>query len=100
MGDSVLAVLWATSCIAIVVMGVRLVGRYVTVRNFSAGDILTVGALACLCTRLGMIHAVLEYGSTNMADEYRETHTFTAVEIARRTTGSKLTVANRFIYNT
>ena len=100
MGDSVLPTLWATSCVAVVVMFVRLIGRWSAVRQLTTGDYLTLGALACLFVRLGMIHTVLEYGSSNITTAYRESHSFTPQEIERRTIGSKLTIANRFFYNT
>ncbi|KAI7223458.1 hypothetical protein KC319_g8015, partial [Hortaea werneckii] len=81
-------------------MVVRLVGRWSAVRQLTTGDYLTLGALACLFVRLGMIHTVLEYGSSNITTAYRESHSFTPQEIERRTIGSKLTIANRFFYNT
>lgn len=100
MGDSILPTLWATSCVAVVVMAVRLIGRWSAVRHLTTGDYLTLTALACLFVRLGMIHTVLEYGSGNITTAYRESHSFTPQEIERRTIGSKLTIANRFFYNT
>ncbi|KAI6889854.1 hypothetical protein KC334_g14958 [Hortaea werneckii] len=81
-------------------MVVRLIGRWSAVRHLTTGDYLTLAALACLFVRLGMIHTVLEYGSSNITTAYRESHSFTTQEIERRTIGSKLTIANRFFYNT
>lgn len=100
MEDPTLLIHWLFSWLAAAVMIARLVWRYAAFRRWTAGDYLTIGALACCFVRLGMIHIVLTYGTNNLTAAQRAAEMWTETDIARRILGSKLAVANRFFYNT
>lgn len=97
--DPTLAIHWAFSCLAILIMTVRLVWRKVAKQSFNWGDYFTMGAIVCALTRLALIHVVLIWGTSNVPNGYRLNHDFTATEIYQREIGSKLSIANRFFYN-
>ncbi|KAF6830389.1 Pth11-like integral membrane protein [Colletotrichum musicola] len=99
MDDPTLLLHWLFSCLALLIMGVRLVWRKAARQDFNLGDYLTVAACVCALTRLGLIHVVLTWGTNNVSPKLRATHTFTDEEIYRREIGSKLSVVNRVFYN-
>ena len=99
MEDPTLTITWVFSCLALLIMGVRLVWRKVAKESFNLGDYLTMGAIVCALARLGFIHVVLTWGTNNMSPTLRKSHHFTAQEIYRRQVGSKLALANRVFYN-
>ncbi|KAL1621643.1 hypothetical protein SLS56_009113 [Neofusicoccum ribis] len=100
MDDPTLLILWLLSWLAIAVMAVRLAMRKVRRQRFVLGDYLTMAAVVCAFVRLGMIHVVISWGTNNMSPKLRDSTDWTADEIFRRETGSKLAVANRVFYNT
>ena len=97
--DSTLLIHWLFSCLALIIMAVRLWGRNHVRQAFNTGDYLTMGACACALIRLGMIHVVLTWGTNNMTAAQRQDHHFTPREIYQREIGSKLSIANRVFYN-
>ncbi|KAM5343044.1 hypothetical protein ACJ41O_014010 [Fusarium nematophilum] len=99
MDNPTLLLLWIFSCLALLVMGTRLVWRKVARQPFNLGDYLTMAACLCCVTRLSLIHVVLVWGTNNIAAEIRATKVFTADEIYRRTIGSKFAITNRCFYN-
>lgn len=99
MDDPTLLIHWLFSCLAFLIMVVRLVWRKVSKQDFNLGDWFTVAAIVCTLTRLGLIHVVLTWGTNNVSAAYRKTHTFTNEEIYRREIGSKLSIVNRVFYN-
>ncbi|KAK2017316.1 hypothetical protein LZ32DRAFT_665186 [Colletotrichum eremochloae] len=99
MDDPTLLIHWIFSCLAFSVMIVRLVSKKVAKQEFSIGDWLTIAAIVCVMTRLGLIHVVLTWGTNNVSALYRKKHTFTDEEIYRREIGSKLSIVNRVFYN-
>ncbi|KAK4073914.1 hypothetical protein H0G86_003371 [Trichoderma simmonsii] len=97
--DPTLLIHWLFSCLALLIMGVRLWGRKNARQDFNLGDRLTMAAAACALIRLGMIHVVLTWGTNNMTAAQRQDHHFTSKEIYQREIGSKLSIANRVFYN-
>ncbi|KAL7951405.1 PTH11-type GPCR protein [Trichoderma barbatum] len=97
--DSTIIIHWLFSCLALLIMGVRLWGRKHVRQDFNLGDYLTMAACACALIRLGMIHVVLTWGTSNMTAALRHDHNFTPYEIYQREIGSKLSIANRVFYN-
>ncbi|KAL6870504.1 PTH11-type GPCR protein [Trichoderma novae-zelandiae] len=97
--DSTLIIHWLFSWLALLIMGVRLWGRKHVRQDFNTGDYLTMAACACALIRLGMIHVVLTWGTSNMSAAERQDHHFTPYEIYQREIGSKLSIANRVFYN-
>lgn len=99
MDDPTLLIHWLFSCLALLVMVVRLIWRKVAKQPFNLGDYLTMAACLCALTRLGLIHVVLVWGTNNVSATLRATHTFTSTEIYQREIGSKLSIVNRVFYN-
>ncbi|KAK1981811.1 hypothetical protein LZ30DRAFT_719217 [Colletotrichum cereale] len=99
MDDPTLLIHWLFSCLAFSVMVVRLVWKKVAKQDFNIGDWLTIAAIVCAMTRLGLIHVVLTWGTNNVSKAYRKTHAFSNEEIYRREIGSKLSIVNRVFYN-
>lgn len=99
MDDPTLLIHWLFSWITILIMCVRLAWRKLAKQDFNLGDYLTMAAIVCALTRLGLIHVVLIWGTSNIPPTVRESHDFTDREIYQRVVGSKCSIANRFIYN-
>ncbi|KAK1999390.1 hypothetical protein LX36DRAFT_699658 [Colletotrichum falcatum] len=99
MDDPTLLIHWLFSCLAFSIMMVRLVSKRIARQEFNIGDWLTIAAIVCVMTRLGLIHVVLTWGTNNMSVSYRKIHNFTNEEIYRREIGSKLSIVNRVFYN-
>ncbi|UKZ76318.1 hypothetical protein TrVFT333_004020 [Trichoderma virens FT-333] len=97
--DPTLLIHWLFSCLALLIMGIRLWGRKYVRQAFNLGDYLTMAACGCALIRLGMIHVVLTWGTNNMTAAMRQDHHFTPNEIYQREIGSKLSIANRVFYN-
>ncbi|KAL7938856.1 hypothetical protein V8C35DRAFT_276081 [Trichoderma chlorosporum] len=80
-------------------MALRLLGRRYARQDFNLGDYLTMGAFLCALTRLAVIHVVLIWGTNNMTDAEREDQVFTPSKLYQLEMGSKLSIANRAVYN-
>lgn len=91
--------LWLCSCLALAIMGTRLIWRKIAGQPFNLGDYLTMVAVVLCLGRLSTIYVVLIWGNSNVPPEIRESHVFTSEEIYRRTVGGKLTLAGRCFYN-
>ncbi|KKA31155.1 hypothetical protein TD95_005287 [Thielaviopsis punctulata] len=90
---------WAFSIITIALISTRLIWRKVAHQKYVLGDWLSVAALVCVMCRLGLIHVVLVWGTSNIPDSVRAHINFTDREIYRRVIGSKLSLVNRVFYN-
>ena len=97
--DPTLLILWLFSCLALIIMAIRLIWRKVAGQSFNLGDYLTMAACVAALIRLALVHVVLTWGTNNMTDTFRNTHHFTAREIYQREIGSKFIIINRFFYN-
>ncbi|KAH8650730.1 hypothetical protein BGZ61DRAFT_524615 [Ilyonectria robusta] len=91
--------LWLCSCLALAIMGTRLIWRKIAGQPFNLGDYLTMVAAVLCLGRLSTIYVVLIWGNSNVPPEIRESHVFTSEEIYQRTVGGKLTLAGRCFYN-
>ncbi|KAJ6440842.1 PTH11-type GPCR protein [Purpureocillium lavendulum] len=91
---------WTLSCIAVVVMAARLVGRKMFGQSYVAGDYLTMAAILCVVARVALVHVVLLWGTSNMSPKFREEHTFTFQEVYMRTIGSQLNFVCSLDYGT
>ncbi|KAF2129710.1 hypothetical protein P153DRAFT_314846 [Dothidotthia symphoricarpi CBS 119687] len=85
--------------LALITMALRLLCRQIVFHKFNFGDYCTMVGMLCAAARGGIIHVVLVWGTNNMSSQARAQIDFTPEEIYRRTIGSKLTIANRPIYN-
>ncbi|KAK2049400.1 hypothetical protein LZ31DRAFT_457227 [Colletotrichum somersetense] len=99
MDDPTLLIHWLFSCLALSIMIVRVVWKKIAKQEFNIGDWLTLAAIVCVMTRLGLVHVVLIWGTNNVSASLRKTHTFTDEEIYRREIGSILSIVNRVFYN-
>lgn len=85
--------------LALVIMALRLTCRRFLFHKFNFGDYCTIAGMLCVAARGGIIHVVLIWGTNNISSQARAQINFTSEEVYRRTIGSKLTIANRPIYN-
>ncbi|KAH7142934.1 hypothetical protein B0J13DRAFT_444982 [Dactylonectria estremocensis] len=99
MENPTLLTLWLFSCLALIIMGTRLVLRKMARQPFNLGDYLTMAACLCCMVRLSLIHVVLIWGTNNIPADVRKTHVFSPDEIYRRTIASKFAITNRCFYN-
>lgn len=99
MDDPTLIIHWLFSWLALAIMALRLGWKHVSKKRYNMGDYLTVGAILCVLARLGFIHIVLTWGTNNIPKAVWKSRTLTAEEIYRRGVGSRLAIANRFVYN-
>lgn len=98
--DATIVINWVFSSLSILIMLVRLVWLKIAKQNYDMGDYFTIGAIICAATRMGVIHFVIVWGTSNMPQWLREQLIFTPAEIQRRVMGSKLLLVNRLLYNT
>ncbi|RDW83850.1 uncharacterized protein DSM5745_04176 [Aspergillus mulundensis] len=83
--------------LSIILMILRLFMRKYRNQNFILSDYLTMVCILFVLTRSALTTVVLLWGNNNMK---RPALGLTDVEIYHRTIGSKMTLANRAVYNT
>ncbi|KAL2828175.1 hypothetical protein BDW59DRAFT_51238 [Aspergillus cavernicola] len=83
--------------LAIVLMALRLFMRKYRNQDFILSDYLTMLCVVFILARSALTTVVLLWGNNNME---RPASELTDAEIYRRTVGSKMTLANRAVYNT
>ncbi|KAL3477260.1 hypothetical protein BJX99DRAFT_128527 [Aspergillus californicus] len=83
--------------LAICLMALRLFMRKYRNQDFILSDYLTMVCIVFIMARSALTTVVLLWGNNNMT---RPALDLTEVEIYHRTVGSKMTLANRAIYNT
>jgi hypothetical protein len=94
----VIAVLICTFGFAtILIMGLRLIMRRLRKQQLGLSDYFTVVAILCVVARSVFAIVVDLWGNNN---NLKPGHRFTATEIYQREVGSKLTLADRMVYNT
>ena len=95
--DSLVAV-WVLCSLAIAIMVIRLVLGRICRQKFDMGDGLTVAAIFFSLARIAFTHVIVIWKTSNVSDEFRETHHFTGLEIYHREIGSKFTLVVRSLY--
>ncbi|PHH52969.1 hypothetical protein CFIMG_002203RA [Ceratocystis fimbriata CBS 114723] len=90
---------WAFTWLTVIIITTRLIWRKILRQPYLLGDWLSIAALLCVLARLGLIHVVLIWGTSNIPAALRAKLKFTPDEIYRREIGSKLSLANRVFYN-
>ncbi|KAH8692300.1 hypothetical protein BGW36DRAFT_419578 [Talaromyces proteolyticus] len=83
--------------LSLAVMALRLILRRIRNQPFNLSDYLTMTAILCVLARSALTTVVLLWGNNNMP---RPAPEMSDTEIYKRTAGSKLTMANRVVYNT
>jgi hypothetical protein len=83
--------------LSILLMAFRLFMRKYRNQDFILSDYLTFVCIVFILARSALTTVVLLWGNNNMA---RPAVGMTDVEIYQRTVGSKITLANRAVYNT
>ncbi|KAL2886359.1 pth11-like integral membrane [Ceratocystis lukuohia] len=86
---------WAFTWLTVIIITTRLIWRKILRQPYLLGDWLSIAALLCVLARLGLIHVVLIWGTSNIPAALRAKLKFTPDEIYRREIGSKLSLANR-----
>lgn len=83
---------WATGFSLLIII-VRLLGRYVRIERFFPEDKVMMISVFPLTIRMVLVHYVLILGTNNV-----KTNGLTAEQISQRETGSKLVLAARIFY--
>ncbi|KAJ5083230.1 hypothetical protein N7456_012657 [Penicillium angulare] len=84
---------WWATVFSVVIIVVRLCGRYVRIERFFPEDKVMTFSMIPLVIRMILVHYVLVYGTNNV-----QATSLTAEEIERRELGSKLVLAARIFY--
>ncbi|KAL4905296.1 hypothetical protein BDW74DRAFT_178293 [Aspergillus multicolor] len=95
--STTLALVGVFGGLSIILMILRLFMRKYRNQAFILSDYLTMVCILFVLTRSGLTTVVLLWGNNNMK---RPALDLTDVEIYQRTVGSKMTLANRAVYNT
>jgi hypothetical protein len=88
----ILILVWVFGSATILIMGLRLLMRLLRKQQLYLSDYLTILAILCVMARSSLVTVVDVWG--NNRDH------LTTTEIYPREIGSKLTLANRMVYNT
>jgi hypothetical protein len=88
-----LLVCWWCTLFAAVIILFRVTGRFIRSEKLFKEDWLAFATLIPLAIRMGLVHAILIYGTNNAV-----TTGLSADEISKRITGSKLVLASRIFY--
>ncbi|KAJ5256656.1 hypothetical protein N7478_012760 [Penicillium angulare] len=84
---------WWATIFSVVIIVVRLCGRYVRIERFFPEDKVMTYSMIPLLIRMILVHYVLVYGTNNV-----QATSLTAEEISKREIGSKLVLAARIFY--
>jgi hypothetical protein len=68
------------SSLSIVVMALRLVMGKVRRCNFDVGDYVKMGAIFCWIVQIGLVYAILIWGTNILTEAYRTSHHFAGQE--------------------
>lgn len=90
-------IMWALTAAAVLIMVVRLVMKKVRGQRMELGEYLTMAAIASFLLRTSVETVVMVWGTNKLTAKQRAMH-FTAEEIYRRVTASKLLIVNRVFY--
>ncbi|TQB68653.1 hypothetical protein MPDQ_002944 [Monascus purpureus] len=88
-----LLICWWATIFSLVIILVRVCGRYVRVERFFREDKLMMASAIPLLIRMGFVHVVLLWGTNNT-----ETAGLSPDEIRHREIGSRLVLAARIFY--
>ncbi|CBF71117.1 uncharacterized protein ANIA_06622 [Aspergillus nidulans FGSC A4] len=95
--STTLALVGVFGGLSIILMAIRLFMRKYRNQDFILSDYLTMVCIVFVLARSALTTVVLLWGNNNMT---RPALNLTETEIYHRTVGSKLTLANRAVYNT
>lgn len=84
---------WWATVFSLIIIIVRLIGRYVRIERFFPEDKVMMISVFPLTIRMVLVHYVLVLGTNNV-----QTVGLTAEQISQRETGSKLVLAARIFY--
>jgi len=88
-----LLVSWFCTGCALVVIFLRVGGRYVRTERLFKEDKIMFASVIPLLIRMGLVHAILLFGTNNIT-----TDGLSAQDIREREMGSKLVLASRIFY--
>lgn len=94
-----IVITWVFTWLSVALMAIRLIMRKLRKQDLNTSDYFTIAAMMFLIIRLALVHVVLIWGTNNIPEDFRASHTFTAQEIYQLEIGSKLTLVVRAVYN-
>lgn len=84
---------WWATCFSVVIIIVRICGRYIRIERFFREDLVITASLIPLLVRMAFVHVILLFGTNNT-----KTASLSPGEIRHRELGSKLVLASRIFY--
>lgn len=84
---------WWCTGFSLIIIFVRLAGRYIRSERFYREDLVMMGSILPLFIRMGFVHVVLIWGTNNVV-----TAGLSPLDIQQRELGSRLVLAARIFY--
>jgi hypothetical protein len=84
---------WWCTCFSLVIILLRLAGRYIRTERFFTEDKIMAASIIPLMIRMGFVHVVLMDGTNNV-----NAHGLSASDIHKREFGSKMVLGARIFY--
>lgn len=91
----VLLISWCLSILSLVIITIRVCGRYIRIRQLFPEDKVMMGSMAPLMIRMALVHVVLVYGTNN---EQGKTAGMSSDEVNHRQIGSRVVLGARIFY--
>ncbi|RMJ25065.1 integral membrane protein, partial [Aspergillus sp. HF37] len=84
---------WWATCFSVVIIIVRICGRYIRIERFFREDLVMTASLLPLLVRMAFVHPILLWGTNNT-----KTAGLSPSDIRHREMGSKLVLPARIVY--
>lgn len=91
----VLLISWCLSILSLVIITIRVCGRYIRIRQLFPEDKVMMASMAPLMIRMALVHVVLVWGTNNVQNT---TIGMSSDEISHREIGSRLVLGARIFY--
>lgn len=91
----VLLISWCLSILSLVIITIRVCGRYIRIRQLFPEDKVMMASMAPLMIRMALVHVVLVWGTNNVQNT---TTGMSSDEISHREIGSRLVLGARIFY--
>ncbi len=91
--NATLLMSWWCTCFALVIIIIRVFGRYVRTEKLFREDKIMAASIIPLMTRMALVHVILIWGTNNTV-----TDGLSLLDVRHRQIGSKLVLASRIFY--
>ena len=93
--ETVLLISWCLSILSLVIITIRVCGRYIRIRELFPEDKVMMSSMVPLMSRMALVHVVLLWGTNNTQNG---TTGMSSDEISHREIGSRLVLGARVFY--